>query len=76
MNITRSNEYVPEIELQIRVVKESARCTRHSLPFNRTPRLLLVHIVFFYVNFLNDLPIKGLVSAMYNPKTIMSGETL
>jgi hypothetical protein len=35
VNLTSASEHVPEIEQRIRVVKERARSSRHSLPFNR-----------------------------------------
>ena len=53
MNLTSANLHVPEIEHRIILVKERARCVRHSLPLNRIPRLLLIHIVFVSVNILN-----------------------
>ena len=76
MNLTSANEHVPEIDRRIRVVKERGICVIHSLPFNRIPRLLLIHIVFFSVKMLNYLPTKGGVSNVYTPNTTMSGETL
>ena len=53
MNLTRTNEHVPEIERIIRVVKEREICVRHSLLFNKIPRVLLVHTVFVFVKILN-----------------------
>ena len=44
MNLTRANNHVIEIDRRIRVVKERAGCVRHSPPFNRIPRILLIHI--------------------------------
>ena len=54
--LTSANEHVPEIECRERVAKESSRCVRHGLPFNRIPRLLLIHIVFVSVKILNYFP--------------------
>ena len=76
MKLTSANKHVPEIERRIRVVKERARCVRKILLFNRIPRLLLIHIIFVSVKILNYLPIKGGVSTVYTPNTIMSGKTL
>jgi hypothetical protein len=50
VNLASSNEHVPEIERRIRVVKERCRATRHSLPFERIPKLLMIHIVSHAVN--------------------------
>jgi hypothetical protein len=76
VNLTSANEHVPEIERRIRVVKERARSSRHSLPFNRIPRLLTIWIVFKAVKLLNYFPPKGGISDIISPRTIMTGETL
>jgi hypothetical protein len=76
VNLASSNEHVPEIERRIRVVKERCRATPHSLPFQRVPKLLMIHIVFHVVKLLNFFPTKGGVSDTLSPKTILSGETL
>ena len=59
VNLASTNEHVPEIERRIRVVKERCRATRHSLPFQRIPKLLTIHIVFHVVKLLNFFPMKG-----------------
>jgi hypothetical protein len=76
VNLTSANEHVPDIERRIRVVKERSRAARHSLPFNRIPKLLTVYIVFTAVKLLNHFPPKGGISDSISPKTIMTGETL
>ena len=58
------------------MVKERARCVRHSLHFDRIPIILLIHIVFFSVKILNYFPTKGGLSTVYSPKTIVSGKIL
>jgi hypothetical protein len=59
LNLASSNEHVPEIERRIRVVKERSRAARHSLPFQRVPTIMTIHIVFHAVKLLNFLPPKG-----------------
>jgi hypothetical protein len=76
VNLASSSEHVPEIERRIRVVKERCRSARHSLPFNRIPKLLTIHLVFNSVKLLNHFPVKGGISDTISPKTIMTGETL
>jgi hypothetical protein len=76
VNLASANEHVPEIERRIRVVKERCRATRHSLPFQRIPKLLTIHIVLNAVKLLNFFPTKGGISDTLSPKAIMSGETL
>ena len=76
VNLASASEHVPEIERRIRVVRERCRATRHSLPFQRIPKILTIHIVFNVVKLLNFFPTKGGVSESLSPKTILSGETL
>jgi hypothetical protein len=76
VNLASSNEHVPEIECRIRVVKERCQATRHSLPFQRMPKLLTIHIMFHVIKLLNFFPTKGGILDTLSPKTIMSGETL
>ena len=76
VNLTSANEHVPEIERRTRVVKERTRSVRHSLPFNRIPRIMVIYMVYLVVKLLNHFPVKGGISDTISPKTIMSGETL
>ena len=76
VNTASANEHVPEIERQIRVVKEQSRATRHGLPFSRMPKLVTIFIVFAAAKMLNLFPPKGGASDILSPRTIMSGETL
>jgi hypothetical protein len=76
VNLASANEHVTEIERRIGVVKELCRATRHSLPFERTPKIMTIHIVLNVVKLLIFFPTKGGVSETLSPKTIMSGDTL
>jgi hypothetical protein len=76
VNLASANEHVPEIERRIRVVNKRSRSARHSLPFNKIPKLLVIYIVFYAVKLLNHFPAKGGVSDIISPKTIVSGEAL
>jgi hypothetical protein len=51
VNMASANELVPEIECHIQVVKERCRATQHSLPFERIPKIMTVHIVLNVVKF-------------------------
>ena len=73
VNLASMNEHVPEIEQCIRVIKEHARATHHSMPFSRIPKLLVIHIVLKSIKLLNFFPSKGGLSDTLSPKTIMSG---
>jgi hypothetical protein len=61
---------------RIRVIKEWSGAACHSLPFQRIPKLLMIHIVLNAVKMLNFFPTKAGISNTLSPKTIMSGETL
>jgi hypothetical protein len=76
VNLASANENVPEIEHRIRVVKERCRATRHSLPFERIPKIMTIHIVLNVVKLLIFFKPRTRVSETLSPKTIMSGETL
>ena len=76
INITSSNEHVPDIELLIRAVKDIKRAVRHICPLNKKNEILTIYIVFTVVRVLRYLRFMGLVSANLSPKTIISGEKL
>jgi hypothetical protein len=52
VNLVSANEHVPKIERRIRAVKERCQATRHSLPFQRIPKLLTIHIVLNVIKLL------------------------
>ena len=76
VNLSSANEHVPDIKLQIRVVKEQCRATQHSLSLQWMSNLLTTHIVLNSVKMINFFPTKGGISDNLSPKTIMSGKTL
>ena len=76
INPTSSNEHVPDIERRVGVIKDRTRAFRHSLPFNNILKLLTVYIIFTVVRMLNYFTVKGGISDILSPKTIIYGETL
>ena len=62
VNMAAANEHVPDIERQIRVVKERCRATRHGLPFQGILKLLITYIVLNTVKMLNLFSKKGGIS--------------
>jgi hypothetical protein len=58
-NLANANEHVPKIEWGIWVVKELCRATQHSLPFERIPKLVTIHIVLNLVKLLISPPNQG-----------------
>ena len=73
LNVTAANEHVPQIERQIRVIKERVRAIRHSLPFKYIPGLMLMELVYFSTMWINAFPPKGGVSPNISPRGIMIG---
>ena len=49
---------------------------RHSLTFNKVPKLLLIHLVFQEIKMLNHFPVKGGTSDMIVPTKIMKGDII
>ena len=73
LNVTAANEHVPQVERQIRVIKERARATRHSLPFKVVPIIVLIELIYFSTMWINAFPPKGGVSENISPRGIMTG---
>jgi hypothetical protein len=74
VNLVSANDHVPEIDRRIWLVKERCRATRHSLPFERIPKIMTIHIVLNVVNVVKLLiffSTKGRVSETLSPKTII-----
>ena len=76
LNVANTSENVTEIERQIRVTKERTRSIIHSLPFNKAPKLFLTDLLFQEITMLNHSPVKGGISDIIRPTSIMIGESL
>jgi len=73
LNCASKNEHVPDVERQIRVLKERVRATRHTLPFKNITNLMLHELINFCAMWINFVPPKGGVSKDLSPRTIMTG---
>ena len=73
VNLASSNEHVPEIERQIRMAKERIRYIQYSLTFDKIPKIFLIHLVFLSIKMMIHFPVKGGISDMITPTTIMTG---
>jgi len=58
-NITRWDEYVPEIESYIRTINERVKVTENTLPFEQYPNTLIVETVYNAVFWLYCFPDKN-----------------
>ena len=72
LNTNTAAEYVPEIEQQMRVIKERARDIWITLLFNKVPVHIVVDIIMFVVLWVNALDPVGGISQTYSPRTIMT----
>ena len=73
VSTTAARENVPHIERQIRLIKEHVRCTTSDFTFNPIPRLVLIHIVYTCVMWLNSIPQKSGAVQGISPCEIVTG---
>ena len=75
LNTTAADEHVPEIERQIRVVKERTRSVWNNLKFDHLLNVMIVELTRKVVMWFNALHVAGGVSGTYSPQSIMTGTT-
>ena len=76
VNTTASREHVPEIERQIRLIKERVRFTTSEFPFDPIPRLVIIHVVYTCVMWINYIPRKvGAVQGI-SPRDLVTERTV
>jgi hypothetical protein len=73
LNTCAPGEHVPEIERRIRTVKERVRGLVHTIPFQKLPTIMIVHIAIFSVMWLNFFPPKDGISPTLPPQAILTG---
>jgi hypothetical protein len=76
LNTTTVSKNVPDVERQIRVIKERSRAIRSTLPFKALPGRFIIELVYYASLWLNAFPPSSGVSDTYSPRTIMTGTTL
>ena len=60
MNTVAKGEHVPEVERQIRTIKERVRCVYNTLPFTKIPGRMLTELVYYSVFWLHSFPAHAL----------------
>ena len=75
LNTASNDEHVPEIERQIRTVKERTRSIYCTLPFNKMPQRLIIEMVYAANYWLNMFPRQGGVSKTLSPRALLTGKT-
>jgi hypothetical protein len=76
INTTAAKEHVPEVERQIRVIKEHVCAVCNTLLYNILPKLVVGYMVRYVVAWLNNLPPAGGVSTTASPRLIVHGTKL
>ena len=72
LNISSANEHVPQVERNIRYVKEGTRSEKLALPYKILPQLLIIAIVKHIVFWINTRPRKEGLSDVYSPRAILT----
>jgi hypothetical protein len=77
LNTTDASEHIPDVELQIHVLKERSRSIRITLLFKAIHGRMIIELVYYAALWLNAPPPPSSgVSETYSPRTIMMGTIL
>ena len=76
LNTVSNDEHVPEIEWQIRTLKERTRGIYCTLPFRKIPRCLIIEMLYAANYWLNMFPRKGGICQTMSPRTLLTGLTM
>ena len=74
LDVCAPDDHVYEVERSIRTVKERVRCTMHSFPFKRIPRVMVRAVVEKAVKNLNQFPAKDGIARNMSPLTMITGK--
>jgi hypothetical protein len=69
-------EHMGEIERKIRVMKERARGTISTLPYDMLPKLAIIKLMHFCIMWMNSFPVKLGMSEKYSPRELVSRHKL
>ena len=76
MNLAAPDEHVPEMERNIRVIKERLRSMLADMPFNKMPKQFKRELVLTCIAMLNVVPREASVSGTLSPMELLSGRSL
>jgi hypothetical protein len=76
LNTAAPDEHVPEIERFNRIIKDRCRAIYSILPFKKIPHMMVAHMVYFSILWINSFPAKGGLSSHVSPRTIITGLTI
>jgi Reverse transcriptase (RNA-dependent DNA polymerase) len=75
-NCVAADEHVPEIERQIRTIKDRSRSAICVLPFRQLPARMVIELIHYVVFWLNSFPAKKGISDTLSPRALVVGSTL
>ncbi|KAL7572568.1 hypothetical protein ACA910_000387 [Epithemia clementina (nom. ined.)] len=73
LHVCGADDHVPDIERYIRTVKDRARSAYCTLPFQRLPRIIVIHLIRNAVFWLNAFPAAHGVSDNISPRCLLTG---
>ena len=76
LNTTAANKHIPQIERQIKAVKEQFHSTWNSLPYQKFPNRIISRMLENTVFWINALPINSGMSYTISPQTLMTWTTI
>ena len=76
LNTAAPNEHIPEVEKNIRTIKDRVRCTLHGMPYKKIPRSMKAELVITTVTLLNMIPRRAAVSDRFFPRELVTGMSL
>ena len=76
LNTVSNDKHIPEIERQIRTLKEPTRGIYCTLPFRKIPCCLIIEMLYAANYWLNMFPCKGGICQTMSPRTLPTGLTM
>jgi hypothetical protein len=76
LNTTAAREHVDKIEQKIRVIKERARGTINTLPYEKLPRLMVIELLHFCAMWMNLFLVRSRISDKWSPRELVSRHKL
>ena len=76
LNTAAPNEHIPEVEKNVRTIKDRVRCMLHGMPYKKIPRSMKAELVITTVTLLNMIPRRAAVSDRFSPRELVTGMSL
>ena len=76
LNLAAPDEHVPEVERNIRVIKDRLRSMLAGMPYKKIPRHFKRELALTCITMLNVIPREASVSSSLSPMELLSGRSL